>query len=279
MVIFNEFLSYIQNFIEKFNAWIDKNVHTFQPDPKYMNSKYIELSRPYNPRMEQDFVEYNHVVDEILQISPPYVSESPYAPKYSAPEIKPGGEKPSQSHPLPSNTSGIHKILYKPEPGRNDLMPLNDFSKSSFGAYPIPEYKNSNSFDSLRDGLNSSKNIEINRKNMKGIAHVINNLQTAYNIDDDAPKEPPSFKADSLFKNFGNSNNPYILKQENSKGNSLLDLKQIPSGLLSKGISFEQNQNKVNEDNKAYSFLKDRLGSNTGFVKLNVQEFQKDDDD
>ena len=93
---------------------------------------------------------------------------------------------------------------------------------------------NSNSFDSLRDGLNIPRSIERNKVGQKGLANVLNTLKSSYHIDDDAPapSQPPTLQADSLFKSFANSNNPFLPKQENSKGNSMLELKQVPSGLF-----------------------------------------------
>lgn len=81
----------LQNLIENFNDWIDKYSSTFKPHPIEINRKYIELSRPYNPRLEQDFIEYNHLVDDILQVSPPYQSDSQFAPKHLMNDMKPGG--------------------------------------------------------------------------------------------------------------------------------------------------------------------------------------------
>ena len=81
----------LQNLIENFNDWIEKNSSTFKPHPIEINKKYIELSRPYNPKLEQDFIEYNHLVDDILQVSPPYQSDSQYAPKHLMNDMKPGG--------------------------------------------------------------------------------------------------------------------------------------------------------------------------------------------
>jgi hypothetical protein len=254
-------------------------------DPVGMNQKYIELSRPYNPRMELDYVEYNHVVDEILQISPPYQSESPYAAKYMAPEIKPGGLI-SDNLALMAQTSGMQKILIKRTPEQSDLNPLNDFSKNSFGAYPgiLGEYnKGGNSFDSLRDGLNSSKNIEMNKKNMKGIAHLIDTLQGIYNIEgEDTPIQPPTFKTDSLF----NKSNAFgigksINKPEAIRGNSMLEFKNLPSEFSNKslGLGFDQKQSE-NDMNKAYSFLKDHFQNPNTYVKFNPSEFQiKDEED
>lgn len=272
------------DFITKFNIWIEKNSHTFQPHPIDMNQKYIDLSRPYNPKMEQDFVEYNHIVDEILQISPPYQTDSPYAPQYLAPENKPADANAMTNSAQIRNPGGIQKILIKKIPDRTDLLPMNDFSRNSLNAYPgiIPEYKNSNSFDSLRDGLTSSKNIEVNKQNMKGIANLISNLQNIYNIEgDDAPNQPPSFKTDSLFKNHGNSSNPFLGKPDILKGSSILEFRNMPSGLSNKSFGFDGQKSPKNDMNKAYSFLKNKFSNSNGFLKVNLNDFQqnKDDDD
>jgi len=85
--IFEAFFNhYMPNFIQKFNNWISVNSNSFMPHPVEMNQKYIQLSRPYNPKMEQDIVEYNYIVDDILQISPPY--QLPAAPNNLNEEAK-----------------------------------------------------------------------------------------------------------------------------------------------------------------------------------------------
>lgn len=235
------FNCYMNGFINKFNSWIGDNNSSFMPHPVEMNQKFMQLSRPQTSRMDQDFIEYNHIVDEILQISPPYQTESPYAPKYMAQENKPtemGSNTPSSQINNPNN---LHKIRIKPIADKFDLMPRNEFSRNSLSGYLgiMPEYKNSNSFDSLRDGLNSGKQIEVNKSNMKGIADLINSLQNIYNMDgDDAPSQPPAFKTDSLFRNTGNGNSQLSHKTDGIKGVSILDLKNMPSGLSNSSFGF-----------------------------------------
>lgn len=278
---------HMTGFIDKFNNWIEKNSQTFQPHPVEMNQKYTELSRPYNPKMEQDFVEYNHIVDEILQISPPYQNDSPFAPKYLASEHKPVDVDQQSELAHVSQPRGFQKIMIKRNPDRADLVPGNEFSKNSYG-YPgiLPEYKHSNSFDSLREGMNSFKNIEMNKQNQKGIANLISSLQNIYNMEgDDAPHQPPSFKTDSLFKNNGNSNNPFMNKPDVLKGNSLLEFRHVPSGLSNRSFGMlDQKSSNVDKSpggdmNKAYIFLKNKFANPGGYVKLNLGDIQKDDDD
>lgn len=43
------FNCYMRNFIDKFNDWIKDNSQSFKTHPVEINSKYQELSRPYNP--------------------------------------------------------------------------------------------------------------------------------------------------------------------------------------------------------------------------------------
>ncbi|CAI2364872.1 unnamed protein product [Moneuplotes crassus] len=66
------FNCYIRGFIEKFNKWLKTNKNLFQFNPIEVNKKFKELNRPFNPQKESDFIDYNHCVDDILQISPPY---------------------------------------------------------------------------------------------------------------------------------------------------------------------------------------------------------------
>jgi hypothetical protein len=59
-------------FIPKFNQWLKNNKNTFQFNPIEVHKKFKQLNKPYNPKIQQDSVDYNHIVDDILQISPPY---------------------------------------------------------------------------------------------------------------------------------------------------------------------------------------------------------------
>jgi len=215
-----------------------------------MNFKYIELSRPYNPRMEQDFVEYNHVVDEILQISPPYTNESKHAPKYSAPEIKPGGEIPGILNSRQMQPIGIDKLLLKPEPSRNELMPMRDFSAGSFSYYP--------NYAQDRSGSMDLKNIGINKSAAKGgISGIINSLKDLYDMDENAPQQPSMSALDSLFQNIKSNNNSRILHQDISKNKSNVELK-----------------------NQTYNFIQERLSNKPGgLVKINLNELPRENDD
>jgi hypothetical protein len=55
------------------------------------------LNKPYNPQQVKEFVDYNNVVDDILQISPPYHTDSTYKPKYT-----PSQQTNSQQSIIPS---------------------------------------------------------------------------------------------------------------------------------------------------------------------------------
>lgn len=60
----------MNNFIGKFNEWLKDKSFNF--NPIVVNKKFKELNLPYNPEQQKDFLDYNHCVDDILQISPPY---------------------------------------------------------------------------------------------------------------------------------------------------------------------------------------------------------------
>ena len=40
--------------------------------PVEVNEVFTELRKPFSAKNDKDFVDYNFLVDEILQISPPY---------------------------------------------------------------------------------------------------------------------------------------------------------------------------------------------------------------
>jgi len=62
----------MHSFIPKFNKWLKKNTNIFQFNPIEVHKKFKQLNKAYNPKVQQDSVDYNHIVDDILQISPPY---------------------------------------------------------------------------------------------------------------------------------------------------------------------------------------------------------------
>lgn len=66
------FNCYINGFITKFNIWIKSNNKCFQFDPIKVNKKFQSLNAPNNPLDESNFVDFNNLVDDILNISPPY---------------------------------------------------------------------------------------------------------------------------------------------------------------------------------------------------------------
>lgn len=48
----------MNNFIAKFNEWLKEK--SFQFNPIIVNKKFKELTKPYNPATEKDFLDYNH---------------------------------------------------------------------------------------------------------------------------------------------------------------------------------------------------------------------------
>jgi hypothetical protein len=172
----------------------------------------------------------------------------------------------------------MQKIMLKPNQDHMNLMPKNDFSKNSFAGYNgiFPEYKNSNSFDSLRDGLNGSRKYDNNLQNMKGIANLVNNLQNIYQIEnDDGPSQPPSIKIDSLFKNNGNINSQFLSKPDAFKMHSGLSNQSF--GLLDQKSRNIEKEPK-NDMSKAYNYLKNNLSDPKGYLKLNLGDMNKEDD-
>ena len=54
------FNCYISQFITKFNNWLEDNKHPFNFDPVKVNKKYKQLNKPYNPKNESEFIDYNN---------------------------------------------------------------------------------------------------------------------------------------------------------------------------------------------------------------------------
>lgn len=286
------------------------NSQSFNSNPIEMNMKYQELSRAYNPLMNQDFVEYNHIVDDILQISPPYITDSAYAPKYLAPEAKPNDQNASANNIQFYGTG--NKLEMKREAKYIEKMPMNNFSKimhdkgllpgfnksssfMSFNEYQ-PQHSGSNQLDFMKQSssrIGDHKNIHqqysllLDDKNSNDIMTSLHNI---YNMDnEEAPNQPPKlkidslFRKDSIFKNNQNSN-MFLIKPEVVKPSSMLEFRQIPSGISNKSFDFDQKSKEVDKDvptgfNKAYEFLKQNLGQKNKFLKINMEDLNKEEDD
>ena len=60
--------------------WKSKHGSKFYLKPMDSNQVFEELQRPFNAARDKEIVDYNYVVDDILQISPPYQSGMAYKP-------------------------------------------------------------------------------------------------------------------------------------------------------------------------------------------------------
>jgi len=72
---------------------------------------YQEMLKPFNPKCDKDFVDYNYLVDDILQISPPYQQGMVYKPTQSENNRAQIDPKGLQTAPIPSVTSTKNQAI------------------------------------------------------------------------------------------------------------------------------------------------------------------------
>jgi hypothetical protein len=62
----------MKEFISVYNEWRNGHGRNFVLKPVESNELFAELRKPFSRRSDKDFIDYNYLVDDILQISPPY---------------------------------------------------------------------------------------------------------------------------------------------------------------------------------------------------------------
>jgi len=277
---------YIRGFIVKFNNWLKNNKNMFQFNPIEVNKKFKELNKPFNPQQDKDFIDYNHWVDDILQISPPY---NYWGDKEAKSKAKPfdGGMNgtiqfdssllsASQKSIVPTKKKILtipadasqHQINWNPTINEEDLdkntPPLTRLAKKKSSLLSIKDI--GPSIKPLDDEGLFKKSSNISNINYS----QLNNL---YNLNED--------KADNLDMNldgiFLNSNNPKITKSIPRRPN-------VPTGKSFSGFSNVSNSNDFNNnkssqmqaDNQA---LLSNLQSSFNLVKIPVGDFSRFDID
>lgn len=54
------FNTYIRGFISKLNNWVRDDTNEFHFDPIKVNQKFSLLNKPYNPSVDQEFIDFNN---------------------------------------------------------------------------------------------------------------------------------------------------------------------------------------------------------------------------
>mmetsp|Transcript_19151 Transcript_19151/g.16974 ORF Transcript_19151/g.16974 Transcript_19151/m.16974 type:complete len:232 (+) Transcript_19151:389-1084(+) len=111
------FNCYIKDFIIRFNIWMKDNESPFEFNAIKVNKKFQALNAPYNPRSQQEYVDYNNCVDDILNICPPYHTNAHYNPTYQS---QPGSQ-------LGLNKKKVQTIPFNASPHQIDWGKANAF--------------------------------------------------------------------------------------------------------------------------------------------------------
>ena len=67
---------YDAQFLDDFKRWSKIATQRVTFDHISINERFITLNKPYNPDCDKEVIDYNFLVDDILQISPPYQTEA-----------------------------------------------------------------------------------------------------------------------------------------------------------------------------------------------------------
>ncbi len=74
-MFFFEHLSKTMKIEDQFNTWLSKKKdfsHSMNISPRELNERYKSFSRPVNKYCKNNYIDYNSIVDQILQMSMPY---------------------------------------------------------------------------------------------------------------------------------------------------------------------------------------------------------------
>ena len=101
----NYFNKYDRRFVEEFDSWRKGPARKLELKPQEANEMFNELAKPFNAKNDKDFVDYNYLVDDILQISPPYQQGMVYKPTTSEVHTAAQDPKGLTAEPIPSVAS------------------------------------------------------------------------------------------------------------------------------------------------------------------------------
>ena len=59
--------------LTKYLVYIGKNNNVLNIQPLELNNKFIELSKPSNTYCKENYIDYNFIVDQIVDMSAPYL--------------------------------------------------------------------------------------------------------------------------------------------------------------------------------------------------------------
>ena len=209
-------------------------------------NKFKKLNKPYNPQEQKDSIDYNHLVDDMLQISPPYNYCNPKDLKHvkAEAEVSQNGRQMFDSAFISSQKSvvqtkpKINTIAFDASPQQINWNPTPvDDGADKIDAPVTRLMKKKSSTLSMKDIKNTTqKKIEnedlLNRSSQNYLQIDVSKLGNLYNLDnypdnvnDDAgseglliPSNPkitrsiprrvnvPFNKSLSGFSNFSNSN-------------------------------------------------------------------------
>lgn len=228
----------MNEFINKFNEWVKDK--TFQFDPVVVNRKFKILNKPYNPAVDKDFVDYNHCVDDILQISPPYnycADKKTKGGNSKAFEVGSSGPSQLQTSQITNTQRSIvpikkkihtikfdaspHQLVYEiPDDKEIEQIektlsqngPMTRLNKKKSSNFSITDIKNTTQRQIENEDL-------FNKANGNGTSQNLSQILNMYNLpnNDDGDNNPYDVNFDTLFLNQSQNQNSNMMLRSNSR--------------------------------------------------------------
>ena len=219
-----------KNFMQKFKSWQDNRkealLHKFQMFQ--INERYRLLNKPHNTYCKKNFIDFNGVVDKIVQLSQPYGEEN--QGNLINETIFGDSQVFNDNNKDNNNNNNDKKNNNNLE--NNNIIDINQIYKNS-------DNNNINNINNINKVNNNNNNEENNNFNKKDNNNIINNKDSNLTFEDMISK--------SNINNINNNNNIFI------NNNSI-------NPFFSRSISIlglNENNNSLNFDKSNENFFGD----------------------
>ena len=195
----SDILSYYNSFLNKFSKEIQENFDYFE-----INEQIKKLKKPHNYFCKQNYIDYNGVVDKIIELSQPYKGDS------RGIQLK---KKITYDSLLESKNTKTNFAVNNSEIKEESNMEINYFNCSSIGMNYIGDGYNKSVFNEagnysfIRNNLNNSNKFVVNSNIINDNYRLCNeNSKIQNSIFLNESKKPENFF------NLQNSNISNVLK-------------------------------------------------------------------
>ena len=183
-----------KNFMQKFKSWQDNRkealLHKFQMFQ--INERYRLLNKPHNTYCKKNFIDFNGVVDKIVQLSQPYGEENQ---GNLIKETIFGDSQVFNDNNKDNNNNNNDNKKNNNNLENNNIIDINQIYKNS-------DNNNINNINNINKVNNNNNNEENNNFNKNDNNNIINNKDSNLTFEDMISK--------SNINNINNNNNIFI---------------------------------------------------------------------